>query len=98
MTSHESANILNTADKEAHVEIMIYFTDKDPIGSYKFTVMAKRTVHVRYNDLKDPAPIPTDTEYASTIISDIPIVVQHTRLDTRQSENALFSTIAYSGD
>jgi hypothetical protein len=30
------------------------------------------------------------------IVSDIPIVVQHTRLDSRQAENALLSTIAYA--
>ena len=28
--------------------------------------------------------------------SDVPIVVQHTRLDSRQAENAVFSTVAYA--
>ena len=51
---------------------------------------------VRFNDLDDPEPIPRDTEYASVIESDVPIVVQHTRLDSRQAENALLSTIAYA--
>jgi hypothetical protein len=51
---------------------------------------------VRFNDLKGPEPIPRDTDYASVIESDIPIVVQHTRLDSRQSANALLSTIAYA--
>jgi hypothetical protein len=98
MESHETACLLNTADKEANVEIMIYFSDKDPIGPYKITVPAKRTSHVKFNDLEDPFKIPRDTDYASTIISDVPIVVQHTRLDSRQSENALMSTIAFSGN
>lgn len=97
MESHETACILNTADKDAKVEIMVYFTDKDPIGPYKITVPAKRTRHVRFNDLEDPEKIPRDTDYASTIISDVPIVVQHTRLDSRQSENAVLTTMAYSG-
>jgi hypothetical protein len=35
-------------------------------------------------------------EYASAIESDVPIVVQHTRLDSRQAELALLSTIAYA--
>jgi hypothetical protein len=95
MESHETACILNTTDKEAHVEITIYFEDQEPVGPYKITVPAKRTSHIRFNDLKDPQPIPTDTDYASTIISDVPIVVQHTRLDSRQAENALLTTIAY---
>lgn len=96
MTSHETACILNTADKEANVEIMIYFADKDPVGPYKVTVPAKRVIHLRFNELESPEQIPRDTDYASTIISDVPIVVQHSRLDSRQSENALMSTIAYA--
>jgi len=94
--SHEAACILNTNDAEAHVEIMIYFADKDPIGPYKVTVPAKRTLHLRFNDLKDPEPIPLATDYSSVITSDVPIVIQHTRLDSRQDANALLSTIAYS--
>ncbi|HTW65062.1 MAG TPA: sensory rhodopsin transducer [Bryobacteraceae bacterium] len=31
------------------------------------------------------------------ITSDVPIVVQHTRLDSRQAENALLGTIAFPG-
>ena len=45
--------------------------------------------------LTDPEPIPRDTDYSSVIRSDVPIVAQHTRLDSRQAENALLSTIAY---
>jgi hypothetical protein len=41
-------------------------------------------------------PIPRDTDYASVIHSDVPIVVQHTRLDSRQPANALLSTMAYA--
>jgi hypothetical protein len=96
MTSHETACILNTNTKEAHVKITIYFSDKDPVGPYLVTVPARRTKHVRFNDLKDPAPIPKDTDYACIIESDVPIVVQHTRLDSRQAENALLSTIAFA--
>ena len=38
---------------------------------------------------------PRDTDYASVLSSDVPVVVQHTRLDSRQAENALLSTMAY---
>jgi hypothetical protein len=44
---------------------------------------------MRFNDLRDPEPIPKGVDYASIIESDVPIVVQHTRLDSRQSEEAL---------
>ena len=95
-TSHETACILNTNDTDAHVEITIYFSDHDPVGPYRITVGARRTKHVRFNDLSDPAPIPRGTDYSSVIASDVPVVVQHTRLDSRQSENALLTTIAWA--
>jgi hypothetical protein len=58
-------------------------------------VPARRTLHLRFNDLADPEPIPFDTDYASVLSSDVPIVVQHTRLDSRQAELGLLSTIAF---
>jgi len=94
--SHEAACILNAGDQEANIEITIYFSDKDPVGPYKLQVPAKRTRHFRFNDLKDPQPIPLATDYSSVIVSDVPVVVQHTRLDSRQDANALISTIAYA--
>jgi hypothetical protein len=96
LTSHETACILNATDNDAQVKITIYFSDREPCGPYCVTVPARRTRHVRFNDLDDPAPIPTDTDFASIIESDVPIVVQHSRLDSRQAENALLSTIAYA--
>ena len=80
------------------MEITIFFSDREPAGPYKVTVPARRTKHVRFNDLKDPEPIPVDTDYASVVESNVPIVVQHTRLDSRQAENALLSTIAYASN
>jgi hypothetical protein len=94
-TSHETACILNAGDQDANIEITIYFNDKEPAGPYRLTVPARRTLHLRFNSLEDPEPIPLDTDYASIIRSDVPVVVQHTRLDSRQAENALLSTIAF---
>ncbi len=96
-TSHETACILNTSDQAANVKITIFFTDREPIGPYTEVVPPRRTAHLRFNDLSVPETIPRDTDYASLIESDIPIVVQHTRLDSRQAENALLSTMAYPG-
>jgi hypothetical protein len=98
MLSHETACILNANNTDAHIEITIFYSDRDPVGPYHVTVPARRTEHVRFNDLKDPEPIPKATNYASTIVSDVPIVVQHTRLDSRQAENALITTIAFAGE
>lgn len=96
MTSHETACLLNTGDADAHVEIMVYFSDREPVGPYRLTVPARRTRHVRFNELNDPQPIPRGEDYASLITSDQPVVVQHTRLDSRQSALALLSTVAFA--
>jgi hypothetical protein len=95
-TSHETVCILNATDDDAHVTITIFYSDREPAGPYRLTVAARRTKHIRFNDLKEPEPIPRDTDFASVIESDVPIVVQHTRLDSRQSENALLSTMAHA--
>lgn len=95
MTSHETACLLNAGERDAEVRITLFFADRDPAGPYEVTVPARRTLHLRFNDLKDPEPVPFDTDYASIFESTEPIVVQHTRLDSRQAENALLSTIAF---
>jgi hypothetical protein len=94
-TSHETACILNAGDTDAHVEITLYFSDRDPVGPYHVVVPARRTRHVRFNDLEDPEPVPRATDYSSVLRSDVPIVVQHTRLDSRQEARALLTTIAH---
>lgn len=96
MTSHETACLLNAGDASADVEITIFFVDRDPVGPYRLTVPPRRTRHLRFNELVDPEPVPRATPYSSVIRSSVPIVVQHTRLDSRQSENALLTTIAWS--
>jgi hypothetical protein len=96
LISHETACILNAADRDAHVEITVFFADREPVGPYRVTVGARRTLHLRFNDLREPAAIPRDTDYASVFESDVPIIVQHTRLDSRRAEVSLLSTIAYA--
>jgi hypothetical protein len=95
-TSHETVCLLNVSDEEANVSITVFFSDRKPAGPYRITVPARRVKHVRFNDLTDPEPLPVDTDYASLIESDVPIVVQHARLDSRQAENALLGTMAFA--
>lgn len=96
--SHETICILNAGDRPATVQITVYFADREPAGPYRVTVPPRRTQHVRFNDLSDPEPIARDKDYASIIDSDAPIVVQHTRLDSRQSALALMTTMAFPLD
>jgi hypothetical protein len=98
LTSHETVCILNTGDTDTRVEITVYFSDREPAGPFTFTVPARWTQHLRFNDFRDPEKIPVDTDFASVITSDVPIVVQHTRLDSRQEALALLSSIAFPSD
>jgi hypothetical protein len=98
LVSHEAACILNATDESALMEIVAYFENRDPLGPFKVTVGARRTHHLRFNDLNNPASLPRDTPYASVICSNVPIVVQHTRLDSRNPNIALLSTVAFSAE
>ena len=96
LVSHEAACLLNAGDRDAEIEIMLYFADRDPVGPYRVKLPARRTLHLRFNDLTDPAPVPRNTSYASLISSSVPVIVQHTRLDSRHPNISLLSTIAYA--
>jgi hypothetical protein len=95
MTSHDSACMLNPNDEPAAVAMTVYFHDREPAGPYRITIPARRVHHQRLNDLQDPEPVPRDVDYSVVIHSSVPIVVQHTRLDSRQAENGLMSGIAF---
>lgn len=97
LVSHEAVCLLNAAEQEAEVSITLFFIDRDPVGPYRVKVGARRTLHLRFNDLSNPEPVPRDTSYASVIESTVPIVVQHTRLDSRNPNIALLSTMAFPG-
>lgn len=94
LVSHETACILKTCDEDAEIALTLFFADRGPVGPYCFAVPAHRTLHMRFNDLTDPEPVPRDTDYASLIESSVPVVVQHTRLDSRNTALALLTTMA----
>jgi hypothetical protein len=96
LVSHEAVCLINGGAKDADITITLFFTDRDPVGPYGVKLGAQRTLHLRFNDLTDPEPVPRDTSYASVIESNVPIVVQHTRLDSRHPNIALLSTVGYA--
>ena len=93
-TSHEAACILNAGIEPASVRLTVFFEDRDPV-EYALTVAPRRTLHQRLGDLRDPEPFPAGLGYSYVVDADVPVVVQHTRLDSRRAANALTSTIAY---
>jgi hypothetical protein len=98
LISHEAACILNATDETALIEITLYFENREPAGPYRLTLEPRRTRHLRFNDLSEPEEVPRDTPYSSVIRSNAEIVVQHTRLDSRDPHIALLSTIAFPGN
>ena len=60
--SHETACLLNAGDAPARVAITLYFADREPVGPYAVTVPPRRTLHLRFNELSDPEPVPRDTD------------------------------------
>jgi hypothetical protein len=98
LSSHETACILNAGPAEAHVELTVFFADREPAGPFRVAVPPRRTLHLRFDDLRDPEQIPRGIDFSSVLESDVPIVVQHTRLDSRRAEIALLSTMAWGDD
>jgi hypothetical protein len=95
LESHETLCILNAGDRDARVKLTVYFADRPPAGPFRFVVPARRTRHLRFNDFCKPEPIPKGSDFSSLVESTVHIVVQHTRLDSRQAALALLSTIAF---
>jgi hypothetical protein len=96
MTGQEGAYLLNATDQDAHVRVVLYFSDREPSGPYRLVVPARRTRHLRFNDLHDPEGIPPGSGYSSVICSDVPIVVQQTRFELRQGDEAELAAGAHS--
>jgi hypothetical protein len=97
-TSSDMICLLNAGDRDAKVEITVYYEDREPVGPYRLAVPARRTRQIRFNDLIDPEPLPLDTDFAGVIVSDVPIVVLFARKDTSRAENAIATTLAFPGD
>ena len=96
LLSHESICVLNTSSEKASIKITIFFEDRDPMEDIEVVVHGRRTSHIRTSSLlKGEQSIPVGIPYAIEVSSNIPIVVQYSRLDSTQSANTLMSTMAY---
>jgi len=97
LVSHEAICVLNTGEQAANLKIIIYFEDRDPMEELYAQCSAKRTKHIRLDKIVDAnkQKIPVGTPYAIKVLSDVPVVIQHSRMDTSQAELALMTTLAY---
>ena len=95
--SHEAICVLNTSDEEAGLLVSFYFEDREPVKDVEVVVPAERTRHVRTDrpEQLGGAEIPRGVPYAVRVESDVPVTVQHSRMDTTQAALSLMTTLAY---
>ena len=95
--SHEAICVLNTGKKDAHIDITLYFEDREKLEGYKTICKAERTNHIRMDKIENVAGqgVPMGTPYAMVVSSDTEIIVQYSRMDTSQAEMTLMTTIAF---
>jgi len=91
--SHEAIFVLNVNDKDANLTVTFYFEDREPIVKEGLKCGARRTNHIRMDKL---GAVEMGVPYAALVHSDVPVVVQYSRLDTTQAENGLITTIAFA--
>jgi hypothetical protein len=95
--SHESACLLNVGTQDARVRFTFFFEDREPIGPVELVLGSRRTRHVRLDepDAIGGVELPRGVPYAYMVESDVPVVLQHSRLDTSAGAYTLFTTVAY---
>lgn len=95
---HESIIITNTGDKDAHVNITLFYVDKEPVKDICITVGAERVRCLRTNEEKDFGKYTAkfEEQYAIMLESDEPIVAQYGRAEPRKV--AFYTTSGYCCD
>ncbi|HZG56656.1 sensory rhodopsin transducer [Paenibacillus sp.] len=96
LISHESICVLNANAEAANLSITIFFEDRDPLEDVAVRVEGRRTAHVRTSTLeRDGQSIPVGVPYAMEVRSDVPIIVQYSRMDATQPANTLATTMGF---
>lgn len=97
--NHESICVMNVTDQDAHLLFDFYFADRDPIENAAVLIPAQRCIHVRMDDPANTGgvPLPLDTPYGARVRSDVPVVVQYSRLYSTTRNISLMTTIAHPG-
>ncbi len=96
--SHDKIAVLNTSEENAEIEIFIFYEDQIPVGTYEVEIRAKRLRKIRFNDLIAPEAIRLERNYGCYIRSNVPVVVQFSRMSTGQNANSIMGTLAFPAD
>lgn len=97
LKGHESVIILNCNEKQADVELYLYFEDQAPSKRIQVKIAPERVRCLRMDNPDDlgGSEIPRETQYAIRVESSEPVVVQYGRLDTRQQNMAFYTCMGY---
>lgn len=100
LVSHESLCLLNPSPHEAHVTLTVYFEDREPIRGISLLLPPERTWHVRLDNPEHLGGhvLPRGVPYALKVESDVPIIVQLSRMDVTQPNLALMTTMGYPAE
>lgn len=98
MEGHESVIVLNTGKQPARLKLTLYFPDQEPVSDIAVVVEGERVRCLRLDHAEDLAGyvVPREQQYAMKLESDVPVVVQYGRLDTRQTNMAFYTTMGYT--
>ncbi len=98
--NHEAICVMNITDSDAHLLIDFYFADREPAEGIAVTVPAKRCYHIRTDDPMQLGgyQIPFDTPYGARVRSDVPVVVQYSRLYATTANISLMTTMAHAAE
>jgi hypothetical protein len=98
--SHESCCMLNAGLSDARCVLPLYFEEDQPVSGIEISVGSQRCRHVRFDRLEEIASlrVPRDVPYALGVDSDNPVVVQHSRLDSRLGSLAYMTVLGYAED
>lgn len=98
LKGHESYIVLNPNNADAHLKFTLYFEEEDPIKDIAMIVEAERVqcFQTHNTDHFGKHTVPLTTQYAVKIESDVPVIAQYGRLDSRQVNLAYYTTMGYA--
>ncbi len=99
LEGHESLIVLNTGDEDAHIEMDVYFSDREPETGIRLVAPARRVTCFRLDkpvgDREYRVPF---GQYALRLRASQPVVAQIGRADVRQPNLAYYTTMGYGGN
>lgn len=98
--NHEAVCVINTTEQDAHLKFDFYFADREPLKDVEVVVLGERCHHIRLDVPEQIGGyrIPYDTPYGLRIRSDVPVIVQYTRMYHTTQNISLMTTMAHAID